>query len=521
MSLVRAAGSISVLTLASRVLGLVRDVMMVHVLGTSWAYGTFILAWLVPNMLRRLFGEGALSAAFVPVYTRALRRGSPEQARGVLASVTGALIAGLGVASAVVVAVVVIAPDDLLWAREPRSAPLLRDLLVILFPYVVPICLVAIYSGALNALGSFAPGAASPIVLNVVWIGGLLAAAELGIDDEAGLCRLLALCLLAGGAVQLGLIVWPLRRRDGLARPRWPRADDGSREVFRRLAPTIVGMSLVQLNLLVDQGLAYYLLGEGESSHVYLANRLLLFPHALIALPLATAVFPTLAAYASSDDLRAMRRSLGRASALTLFLAIPATFGLFVVQAPFLEAALVHGEYTAEDAAMTGWTTIALVAGLPGLGLAQLYARALYALGDTRSPARIAGWLVLINLALNLVFILVLGLGVAGLTAATSCCTYVNALALRQRLAQLAPSSEPLPWRSALRTLAASVVMMLAVDALIGLAAPQSRLGIAVYAILIPSAAGALVYALLQIVLGSPEVRELRRVRELFTRRRR
>jgi putative peptidoglycan lipid II flippase len=269
------------------------------------------------------------------------------------------------------------------------------------------------------------------------------------------------------------------------------------------MGPTVLGMSLVQLNVFIDQGLAAWLIGTGANYHIFLANRLLLFPHSLVALPLTTAVFPRLAAHASRDDLQSLRAQLDRAAGGILFLAIPATVGLALVADTLLEVAFVHGRYTAADAATTRWTTIALVAGLPALGASQLAARALYALGDTRTPARISAWLVLLNLTLNLTFLLVLGLGVAGLTAATSCCTYVNAFALRRAIGRRAPGrTRALPAIG--RALVASAAMAAAILGLrLLLPATQSRAGTATLGLVVPVAAGIAVYVLAQLALRS------------------
>jgi putative peptidoglycan lipid II flippase len=529
LSLLRTASSISALTLLSRVLGLCRDVFTSHLLGTSWVNGALQLAWMLPNMLRRLFGEGALSAAFVPAFTRRLEREGMPAARALLASVGGVLILALGLLVAVVVAIAWLLPPEA-WHLDPAPGDdaagpatarevgaLLADLLLILFPYALPICVLAVLAGALNVFGRFAAAAATPALLNVFGLTGLAVGWLRTPDDLPAIAKTVAIALLAGGLAQLLLVAIPLRRRGCLPAPRWPRPGDGATEVFRAMGPTVLGMSLVQLNVFIDQGLAAWLIGTGANYHIFLANRLLLFPHSLVALPLTTAVFPRLAAHASRDDLQSLRAQLDRAAGGILFLAIPATVGLALVADTLLEVAFVHGRYTAADAATTRWTTIALVAGLPALGASQLAARALYALGDTRTPARISAWLVLLNLTLNLTFLLVLGLGVAGLTAATSCCTYVNALALRRAIGRRAPGgARALPAIG--RALLASAAMAAAILALRALLPEtQSRSGTAILGLVVPVAAGIAVYVLAQIALRSPE---LSLVRDRLRRRR-
>ncbi|MHC4515106.1 MAG: lipid II flippase MurJ, partial [Planctomycetota bacterium] len=296
---IQRASAISLVTLGSRVLGLVRDALMFSMLRASWAAGAFWLAWMIPNLLRRLFGEGALSAAFVPAYAKALDRDGPKPARRLLASVSGLLLVSLGGVTAVAWLLCLIMPPSLIGtssgadplagggATAQQHGELLLDLLAILFPYAIPICLVAVLAGALNCHGVFALPAAAPIVLNLFWIGGLVVALATGMDDLADIVVLVAWCLVAAGGAQLLLVALPLARRGHLPPPR-PAVTDESRAVLRGMAPTVVGMSVLQISALLDQGIAVYLIDPGANSYIVLANRLLLFPHALISLALAT-----------------------------------------------------------------------------------------------------------------------------------------------------------------------------------------------------------------------------------------
>lgn len=521
MSLLRAAGRVSFLTLVSRVLGLVRDSWTYHVFGMSWVSGAFVLAWTVPNLLRRLLGEGALSAAFVPAFARARTRGGDVAARSLLASVGGTLIVGLGGFCALVVLASFFVPPAA-WHLAPGSdAPdvvtsaqvgaLFQELLAILFPYALPVCLLAIWSGALNSLGSFGPGAAAPIVLNLFWLAALALVHARGGDDPTGAMRTVAWFLLAGGIAQLVLAAVFLRRRGFLTPPRLPGAGDAARGVFAAMLPTALGMSVVQLNVLLDQTIAAWLIGAEAINHVYLANRLLLFPHALVALPLATVVFPRLAEQASRDDGTALRKSLDQALSITLMLAVPAAVGLAMIADELLLVAFQHGHYSAEDVPTTRWTTVMLVAGLPAIGSAQLQARALYALGDTRTPALVSAWLVVANVVLNLVLVGVFGFGVPGLTAATSACAFANALILRRVVGKRIGRSG-VEVGSIGRTLIASAVMagvILAVERLVP--AGGSRLARAVFGLALPIGAGIGTWFLALHLLRSPELAALRR----------
>lgn len=518
MSTLRAASAISLVTLVSRILGLVRDTMMTHLLGASWAMGAFTRAWAVPNLLRRLFGEGALSAALVPAFARARTR-SDAEARQVLAGVSGALTLGLALLTVAVSVVCLLLPPasvglDPEAAGVPReeSGRLLLDLTLVLFPYVLPICLAATYAGVQNALGQFALPAASPVVLNLFWIAGILVAGRLGLHDGRSVTMFVSVTLLVGGFAQLALGVVPLRRLGFLPKPSLPRRGDASAAVFAAMAPTILGLSVTQLSILISQNLAEYLTGPGSSTHIYLANRLLLFPHALTALAAATAVFPTLSLLAARGDLAGVRQKLDVAVHGTLILAFPAAFGLWAVSDELVAIAFVHGSYSPADAHRTALATDYLVAGLPFLSVAQLYARALYALGDTRTPAIASVALLAVNLAANLLFVLGLGLGTEGLTLATSLCSLLNALWLRARLRSLLPPGRPAR-RAMARILAATAGMTVAVVWSSRLVSAESRFGRAVWHLLLPIAVGMGTYTLLHLACGGRELLDLVRRR--------
>ncbi|MCA8948418.1 MAG: murein biosynthesis integral membrane protein MurJ, partial [Planctomycetes bacterium] len=432
--LVRAAGSISAFTLLSRILGLARDRLMAQAFGAGWVQGTFLLAWMFPNLMRRLLGEGALSAALVPAYTAARKRG-PDDARALLSDILGAVTAILAPLCLLIAALSLVWPVEWLPAPEHGGVAAIRLLLVlnaILFFYALPICLCAALTGAMNTLGIFALPAALPVLLNMFWIAALLLAGPCGYTIDVDIAVWVAIWLTVGGFVQLVLLALPIARAGELPRLRvaLPRRGTPAFAVFVAMGPMVVGMSLNQISSLLDMLMAYYLVSSGAVTYVYLANRLLLFPHALTAMSLGVAAFPKLALDATANDRVGVRHTLDRFAGHTILVTLPASAGLALLADDVVRVLFLGGEFHETDVGPTVWTVTLLVLGLPFLGLAQLYARAFYAVGDARTPARLAAWLVLANAALNLLLLGTTSLGTAGLALASSISSLANAAIL-------------------------------------------------------------------------------------------
>ncbi|MBL9079224.1 MAG: murein biosynthesis integral membrane protein MurJ [Planctomycetes bacterium] len=515
--LLRAAGSISAFTLLSRILGLVRDRLMAQTLGAGWVQGTFLLAWTLPNLMRRLLGEGALSASMVPAYAKARRSDDPEAARELLAQVSGTVTTLLLPLCLGVAALSLLLPADWLPAPADGGVDAMRLLLAlnaVLFAYALPVCLTAVYAGALNTLGVFALPAAVPIVLNVFWIGALLLAKPLGYTVDTDIARFAAWCLTIGGAAQLALVLLPLWRLGELRRPRFglPQRGTAAFGVFVAMGPTVVGMSLNQISSLLDQLMAYTLVAPGAVTYIYLANRLLLFPHALTAMSVAVAVFPKLAHEANDQDRGQLRRTLDLAAAATILVTLPASCGLIVLGNEVVQVLFAGGKFTADDVGPTVLTTSCLVAGLPFIGLAQLYARAFYAVGDNGTPARLAARLVLANAALNIVLLLTTGLGTGALALSSSLSSLANAWLLARRFHRHAAPGHALrgAWvRSGIATAAMCAVLPFA------RCAPDdaSLLWRGLGDVAAPIGTGIVVYLAVHLLLRSPELRALRRRR--------
>ena len=561
MVLLRRVGAISGFTLVSRILGLIRDTLMAWAFGASWVSGTFLLVWVFPNLMRRLLGEGALSASFVPAYTAAHRKGGPEASRQLMAQVIGTMLTWLVPLTLAVVAASLLVPASWLAQSLETGMPgarLMLQLNAVLFPYVVPICLTAIYSGALNVLGSYGLPAAVPTVLNLFWIAALLllgqvdppwtlllpelAATSLvllpaGIGTTAALAVpqlahevltpvrdaaaadgavFLGWFLLAGGFAQVLVVLWPLRLAGALARPigGFPPVGTPGRAVFVAMLPAILGMSASQLSTLSDQVLAYWFVSPGANTYLYLANRLLLFPHALTALSVAVAVFPKLAESASDTDRKGIRATLDTATGATLLITLPAAVGLMVIGQDLVEVLFQRQRFTAEDADATAITSICMVAGLPFIGLVQLYARAFYAVGDNGVPARFAVRLLLVNFSLNLVLVPVLGFGTEAIAASSSLTSALNALLLMRGVQRHCGAGHGIvgSWLRSLVACGAMVGAILLVRPDTG----DDRMQMLLWRIALPIAVGAAAYFAAHLALRSPE---LAAVRNRFARR--
>jgi putative peptidoglycan lipid II flippase len=512
--LLRATGSITLFTLISRVLGLLRDTLMTRALGAGWVQGTFLLAWTLPNLMRRLLGEGALSASLVPAYAAARKQHGPAAARELLAQVAGKVITLLLPLCAIMTIGSLLLPPSFL--PEPEKGGLAASAALlqfnsVLFLYALPVCLTAVYAGAMNTLGGFALPAAVPIVLNLFWIAAMVLAPLCGITIDTDIAMFAAVLLTVGGFAQLLLVVVPLWRRGELLRPRLglPRRGTPAFCVFVAMAPTVLGMSLNQVSSLLDQLMAYYLVAPGAVTYIYLANRLLLFPHALTSLSVAVAVFPRLATEATEIDRTALRRTLDLAAGATILVTLPASFGLISIGEDVVRVLFESRKFTAADVWPTTLTSCCLVGGLPFIGLAQLYARAFYAVGDTGAPARLAVRLVLMNAALNLTLLMTTNLGTAGLALSSSLSSAANAFFLQRRFHRHAPSAPGLggAW---LRSSIATSVMCAVIPFARALPADASRTARALGNVLLPIVVGMVVYVAVHALLQSPELDAVR-----------
>lgn len=386
----------------SRVLGYVRDLCIARVFGAGLATDAFFVAFRIPNLLRRLFGEGAFSQAFVPMLAETRAQCSREEVRALADAVATVLLVAL-VATA---ALGVVAAPALVWisapgfAAEPEKFALTVTLLRITFPYVVFISLVALAAGILNTWRRFAVPALTPALLNVSFIVAALVFAER--FDPPVLA--LAWAVFAGGVLQLAAQVPALARIGMLPRWRLDLAHTGMRRVLRLMAPAVFGVSVSQVSLLINTIFASFLV-SGSVSWLYYADRLMEFPAALLGVALSTILLPSLARHHAEAASAEYSRLLDWGLRLAVLLAVPAAAALAVLALPLVATLFHYGRFSDADAWATRAAVIAYSAGLVGMILVKILAPGFYARQNIATPVRIGVITLAATQAMNAAFI--------------------------------------------------------------------------------------------------------------------
>jgi putative peptidoglycan lipid II flippase len=435
--MLKSSGAMGVATLISRLLGLVREQVYAAFMGTSAVAGAFHMAFTVPNLFRRLLGEGALTAAFIPIFkAKEKTEGEVEMWRS-----ANAVISGLLVSAAVVVAVVLLGLSLVLaWATLPESTRLMLRLLRVMFPYMLLVCLAAAWMGMLNARGFFFIPAFGAAMLNVVMIATVLLLAPRFGDRLETQIFALALGVLAAGVAQAGFQV-PALWLQGY-RYRWvsPWHDPTVREVVRKMLPASVGVAAFQINVLLTQILAFGVHAPIVATFNY-AVRLMEFPQGLFGISLATFLLPALSGLAAEKDYAGFRRSLREGLSYLLFLNLLASALLLALAEPIIRLLFEYGRFDRVSTFEVARALACLAPGLPAFSAVNIVARAFFALGDTATPMRISVFCLAVNLIFAALLLLGLRLGAAGLGLANTLSSMINLglllHALRRKLARL------------------------------------------------------------------------------------
>ena len=418
---------VSLSTMGSRLLGLVRDILIFAALGTSLWNSAFILAFTLPNLFRRLLGEGALTSALVPVFSDMLERNGRTGAFRFFNQVLLRLLLALGV-------IVTVGMGFLAWAS---SQPWLSDrwvlgaeLAVWLLPYMLFICLTAIISAGLNLVGRFAVAASTPILLNGAMIGALLVGLWLE-ADLAGKVYWLCGGVLLGGILQLLVPAIDLMRQGW--RPRIePQGGAELTELWQLFLPGLMGAAILQINILVSRLLAFSL-EESAVSVLYLASRLMELPLGVFTIAVATVFFPLLAKARSAGDEAGFSAAFLQGMRLVVGISLPAGVGLAVLGEPILELLFRWGAFDQTDVRATLPLLAIYGLGLPFYSAATFATRGLHAIKDMRTPVRVAGWCLLVNLLAGLGLMQLFG--AAGLATANVMAAVVQSVCLWRALA--------------------------------------------------------------------------------------
>jgi putative peptidoglycan lipid II flippase len=417
MNLLKAAASVSAMTLLSRITGFVRDTLLAILFGAGLSMDAFVVAFRIPNLLRRLFAEGAFSQAFVPVLGEYRTRQGDEATRVLAGKVLGALTLVLFIATlvGVIAAPVVVWLSAAGFAKDADKFALTVSMLRICFPYILFISLVSFCSGILNTYGAFKAPAFTPVLLNLSFIACALWLAP---HMERPIVAV-AWAVFIGGMVQLAFQVPFLKRVGMLTRPRLDLRDEGVRRILRLMAPAALGVSVAQVSLLINTQIASQL-ETGSVSWLYYADRLMEFPSALLGVALGTVILPSLVRHHAAADARAYSRLLDWGLRLTLLLALPAAVALGLIAVPLISTLFWHGEFLQHDVMMTRSALIAYAAGLAGIILVKILAPGFYARQNIRTPVRVAIVTLVVTQLLNAVFVAGFKLGAAGLALAIS-----------------------------------------------------------------------------------------------------
>ena len=419
---------VSIGTMLSRVLGLVRDVVLANLLGAAPNADAFFVAFKIPNFLRRLFAEGAFSQAFVPVLTETREQGSHEAVRHLVDRVAGVLGGSLFVLTALAM---VMAPWVALlfapgFSRDVAKLALTADLIVWTFPYLLLISLTGFCGAILNTYGRFAVPAYTPVLLNLSLITAAVVWAPTMPEPALGL----AMGVTLAGVVQLLFQLPSLRALKLTPRPVWDTKDEGVRKILMLMVPALFGVSVSQINLLFDTVLAS-LLPDGSVAWLYYSDRLTELPLGVFAIAIATVILPTLSALNTRAEPEEFSQTLAWAMRNVLLIAVPATVALWLLAEPILATLFQYGAFTDRDVEMAAASLRAYTVGLGGFMLIKVLAPGYYARQDMKTPVKIGIIAMVSNMVLNVLFVFPLmwyfGMGHVGLSLATSVSAWINA----------------------------------------------------------------------------------------------
>lgn len=448
----------------SRIAGLVRDMVVANLFGAGFATDAFFMAFTIPNLLRRFFGEGSLTAAFVPTFSGIYHKQGEGEAKRVasicftLLFIVMAAVTLAGVlASPAVVRLIGFGFDDV-----PGKLALTDHLNRLMFPYIFFVSLLALVTGVLNVRGYYFLPSFSPVLLNLSMIGSALFLTPFFATPITAL----AVGVVLGGALQL-FLQFPLLARIGyLPKPSFAFRHPAVTQISRLMLPGIAGVAIYQINVIVTRLLASFL-PEGAVSYLYYGQRLFEFPQGIVIASLAQAVLPAMSRQMAEDDLDGFKKSLDFSFELLFLLIFPASIGLMLCAVPIYSVFFMGGEFAWRAVNQSGIALIAYAPGLLCVGLSRVVVPAFYAMQDTKTPVQVSFWTLLVNAGLGL--ILMQFWAHVGLAVALTLASLFNALVLlwllQRRIGNLSFRSLA---RSTVRIIPAIVIMTVVVLAILG-----------------------------------------------------
>ncbi|WP_342752038.1 murein biosynthesis integral membrane protein MurJ [Vibrio sp. DW001] len=419
---------VSAMTLISRVLGLVRDVVVANLIGAGASADVFFFANKIPNFLRRLFAEGAFSQAFVPVLTEYQALGDKDKTQELIAKVSGTLgvlvtiVTLFGVVGSGVVTALFGAGWYIDWLNDGPSAhkfELASLMLKITFPYLWFITFVALSGAILNTLGKFAVSSFTPVFLNVMIIGSALFISPNLAQPEIGL----AIGVFLGGAVQFIFQIPFLMKEKMLVKPQWGWSDPGVVKIRTLMIPALFGVSVSQINLLLDTFIASFL-GTGSISWLYYSDRLLEFPLGLFGIAIATVILPALSRNHVDAHSIGFKNTMDWGVRMVVLLGLPAMLGLMLLAKPMLMVLFMRGEFSVYDVQQASLSLFAYASGLLNFMLIKVLAPGYYSRQDTRTPVKYGIIAMVSNMVFNAIFAYFYGY--VGLAMATALSAFVN-----------------------------------------------------------------------------------------------
>jgi putative peptidoglycan lipid II flippase len=508
--------------MASRVLGLVRDIATAALFGLSGVYDAFVIANRIPNLFRQLFGEGAMTASYLPVLTIQLERDLhvARQLATVVVTLLAFFLTGL-----VAMGELLFGAIWLIWGNV-EGVSLLMGLSAVMLPYLLFICVASQLTTMLYAARHFTVAALTPTMLNIVWLIAAWGVAPRFAPDQVAQAYVLAVAVLVAGVAQIVVQLPTLRRLGFHFDYHWSAAREGVIQVTRNMAPMMLGLAVTQINTFIDSLIAWglaaapngpasfsclgqtvpYPMRQGAVAAIYFGDRLCEFPLGVVGLAVAVAIFPLLSRHAGRGDYRQLGADMTVGLRLVFCLALPAGVGLFLLAQPVTRLLFQRGHFHPEDtlraARMVAWYGT----GVWAYCESAVLVRGFYALNDYRTPVRVAAWSVGLNLLLNLT--LIWPFAEAGLALSTSVSAAVQVLAL---VAIFSRRRAPLVWRplaaTAMRAILSALVMGIVVQFLVrAQAADSGRLVSQLLRVGVPLAAGMAAYCGTYLLLGGREL---------------